>query len=138
MISSAIAAGTSSYLANCIVDVARPCVIERRSVTYPNICPSGTWARITCEPLRASIERMRPRRLFRSPTTAPMYSSGVTTSTSITGSRRTGLALRHARSEEHTSELQSHSDLVCRLLLEKKKPKITKHDHHSEHEQSVT
>src|SRR5436190_16604403 len=28
----------------------------------------------------------------------------------------------HVRSEEHTSELQSHSDLVCRLLLEKKKP----------------
>src|SRR5260221_5793162 len=28
---------------------------------------------------------------------------------------------RLARSEEHTSELQSHSDLVCRLLLEKKK-----------------
>src|SRR5438132_7312066 len=27
------------------------------------------------------------------------------------------------RSEEHTSELQSHSDLVCRLLLEKKKMK---------------
>src|SRR5438034_7755547 len=27
------------------------------------------------------------------------------------------------RSEEHTSELQSHSDLVCRLLLEKKKRK---------------
>src|SRR5438034_8088246 len=26
------------------------------------------------------------------------------------------------RSEEHTSELQSHSDLVCRLLLEKKNP----------------
>src|SRR5438132_7201217 len=31
------------------------------------------------------------------------------------------------RSEEHTSELQSHSDLVCRLLLEKKKKK--KQDH---------
>src|SRR5438034_2480772 len=29
-----------------------------------------------------------------------------------------------ARSEEHTSELQSHSDLVCRLLLEKKKKKL--------------
>src|SRR5436190_11212297 len=29
------------------------------------------------------------------------------------------------RSEEHTSELQSHSDLVCRLLLEKKKTYIT-------------
>src|SRR2546430_13003426 len=31
------------------------------------------------------------------------------------------LALRIARSEEHTSELQSQSNLVCRLLLEKKK-----------------
>src|SRR5438132_8365340 len=30
---------------------------------------------------------------------------------------------RDPRSEEHTSELQSHSDLVCRLLLEKKKNK---------------
>src|SRR5438034_2643118 len=30
------------------------------------------------------------------------------------------------RSEEHTSELQSHSDLVCRLLLEKKKIRIQK------------
>src|SRR5438034_6241837 len=30
---------------------------------------------------------------------------------------------RIGRSEEHTSELQSHSDLVCRLLLEKKKKK---------------
>src|SRR5437667_6671801 len=48
-------------------------------------------------------------------------------------SRRSGLALaspdevrlrprntRRPRSEEHTSELQSHHDLVCRLLLEKK------------------
>src|SRR5215204_6879258 len=31
---------------------------------------------------------------------------------------------RCSRSEEHTSELQSHSDLVCRLLLEKKKQHI--------------
>src|SRR5437667_3979730 len=30
---------------------------------------------------------------------------------------------RLVRSEEHTSELQSHHDLVCRLLLEKKKKK---------------
>src|SRR5438034_5041259 len=32
------------------------------------------------------------------------------------------------RSEEHTSELQSHSDLVCRLLLEKKKKKKKQHN----------
>src|SRR5688572_32546830 len=52
-------------------------------------------------------------------------------------SRRTGRApssarpslpdrCRHARSEEHTSELQSQSNLVCRLLLEKKKKKKKK------------
>src|SRR5688572_32676150 len=44
-----------------------------------------------------------------------------------TGPQRTlrrGLAL--ARSEEHTSELQSQSNLVCRLLLEKKKKKKKK------------
>src|SRR5438034_7986558 len=34
-----------------------------------------------------------------------------------------------SRSEEHTSELQSHSDLVCRLLLEKKKKKKQKQVH---------
>src|SRR5260370_18055658 len=33
-----------------------------------------------------------------------------------------------ARSEEHTSELQSHLNLVCRLLLEKKKTIIRTHD----------
>src|SRR5260370_8027424 len=36
------------------------------------------------------------------------------------------LRLRLCRSEEHTSELQSHLNLVCRLLLEKKK-----HTHHT-------
>src|SRR5438034_8633749 len=39
--------------------------------------------------------------------------------------RRLARPLLH-RSEEHTSELQSHSDLVCRLLLEKKKKKKKK------------
>src|SRR2546421_9452362 len=33
------------------------------------------------------------------------------------------------RSEEHTSELQSRSDLVCRLLLEKKKTTTAKHQY---------
>src|SRR5438034_11306909 len=37
------------------------------------------------------------------------------------GARDADARVAHAhRSEEHTSELQSHSDLVCRLLLEKK------------------
>src|SRR5690349_22699904 len=44
----------------------------------------------------------------RSPSSAP-------------ASRRRAAAPRTGRSEEHTSELQSRRDLVCRLLLEKKK-----------------
>src|SRR5438034_8031963 len=39
---------------------------------------------------------------------------------------RPGDVPQAVRSEEHTSELQSHSDLVCRLLLEKKKKKKRK------------
>src|SRR5256886_8077995 len=38
-----------------------------------------------------------------------------------------GIATSSSRSEEHTSELQSQSNLVCRLLLEKKKKKKKKH-----------
>src|SRR5204863_9615536 len=40
--------------------------------------------------------------------------------------RRTGPVRDAERSEEHTSELQSRRDLVCRLLLEKKKKKTKK------------
>src|SRR5690242_21194592 len=42
--------------------------------------------------------------------------------------RREGLSHPAARSEEHTSELQSHVNLVCRLLLEKKK-NVTNYHH---------
>src|SRR5437773_6204226 len=51
----------------------------------------------------------------------------------------TEVSVAHHRSEEHSSELQSHHDLVCRLLLEKKKKikltqrgHITVHEHHSD------
>src|SRR5690242_21575915 len=38
---------------------------------------------------------------------------------------RAAIVSKSSRSEEHTSELQSHVNLVCRLLLEKKKKKKT-------------
>src|SRR2546427_7385047 len=48
------------------------------------------------------------------------------------GELRLEYLFQHARSEEHTSELQSQSNLVCRLLLEKKKTDTsTEHDSHS-------
>src|SRR5438034_10672193 len=44
-------------------------------------------------------------------------------SASTRGARTCATSTSPWRSEEHTSELQSHSDLVCRLLLEKKNKK---------------
>src|SRR5437588_2506920 len=58
--------------------------------------------------------------LFRSTASTP--SPGTASCRSACRStRRRGSGTWRGRSEEHTSELQSHSDLVCRLLLEKKK-----------------
>src|SRR5476649_3018723 len=53
--------------------------------------------------------------LFRSPLVSAFLPWNRTQGRSSSGTQQ--------RSEEHTSELQSHSDLVCRLLLEKKKKK---------------
>src|SRR2546427_9513577 len=57
--------------------------------------------------------------LFRS-CALPLFSSS-TKFESGTGWPSFWAPLHNARSEEHTSELQSQSNLVCRLLLEKKK-----------------
>src|SRR5437588_3325878 len=67
--------------------------------------PYTTLFRSCCPKSRSSHGRLRTwsSRIARSRTIAP-----------------------GSRSEEHTSELQSHSDLVCRLLLEKKN--CTSHD----------
>src|SRR2546430_13655695 len=60
--------------------------------------------------------------LFRSPLPRQTAAGGGA-GAGDPGSRLLGLdeGRPHARSEEHTSELQSQSNLVCRLLLEKKK-----------------
>src|SRR5947207_11209004 len=65
--------------------------------------------------------------LFRSPRSVmesmcqavPVIGSRIRGMTDLLADGR-GLLVPVGRSEEHTSELQSHSDLVCRLLLEKK------------------
>src|SRR5256886_9687672 len=55
----------------------------------------------------------------------PNVESAVRFSKSASTSRSRWASTPLARSEEHTSELQSQSNLVCRLLLEKKKKNIT-------------
>src|SRR5438034_7231814 len=54
---------------------------------------------------------------------AAIAQSGGNTVSMAAGTRALHDIWPNSRSEEHTSELQSHSDLVCRLLLEKKKVK---------------
>src|SRR5437868_13172129 len=63
--------------------------------------------------------------LFRSrKTTARAISSGSAQRRIGTRPAASAHCFSTSRSEEHTSELQSRFDLVCRLLLEKKKNKI--------------
>src|SRR5260370_32837610 len=65
--------------------------------------------------------RHRPQRLA-DPGRANLVPAGA----AATRFARPGSARRCGRSEEHTSELQSHLNLVCRLLLEKKKTEKSK------------
>src|SRR5438034_8345752 len=71
-------------------------------------------------PSSASVAGCFSRRWFH-----PSSSTGspLNSRPSISNSAPFRFEMALARSEEHTSELQSHSDLVCRLLLEKKKKK---------------
>src|SRR2546430_7937390 len=67
--------------------------------------------------------------LFRSPcrssthASSPVRSAATSVSRSAIGATHRSRRGPHRRSEEHTSELQSQSNLVCRLLLEKKNKK---------------
>src|SRR5438132_8452896 len=74
---------------------------------------------------RRQPERARGRRTAATPARhRPRSPGGIATRAVhreravVSGDGRAGAP--GTRSEEHTSELQSHSDLVCRLLLEKK------------------
>src|SRR6266540_418563 len=78
---------------------------RRSSPSWP--APSECWS--VASPSSATWRRLSPGRMRR---------RGDCTS----AARRSSAP----RSEEHTSELQSHHDLVCRLLLEKKKKKKNK------------
>src|SRR3712207_6878036 len=73
---------------------------------------------------RPSGRSDRARESRTTPTTRRQGSvAGARGVGSSAGSKPTRIHLSSARSEEHTSELQSRQYLVCRLLLEKKKTK---------------
>src|SRR5699024_12264969 len=107
-------------------------------IVLPLCCPRAAHTR-RCQPL-VFFSRIPPppsstlfpyTTLFRSP--ALLHSSLLYPAAVRAGSRclQGSFRVSHAlpvlpRSEEHTSELQSRFDLVCRLLLEKKKTTATR------------
>src|SRR2546426_2872845 len=90
--------------------------------------------------VRANGTRFRPRRFsgraanyvtyFASSTIASLVVSRPDVVVSLTDPPIVGLTALSTRSEEHTSELQSPCNLVCRLLLEKKKKNHLKYLRH--------
>src|SRR5688572_31473694 len=76
--------------------------------------------------------------LFRSPVDQPLPRPVIAMISGREGGLGRVVAFEEARSEEHTSELQSQSNLVCRLLLEKKKKKTNSLSTRSTHIRTTT
>src|SRR3712207_7919680 len=75
--------------------------------------------------------------LFRSLRFVWSLSAGVAVTAYCLWAFDMGNAHADSRSEEHTSELQSRQYLVCRLLLEKKKPTLSRADLHYHYRQHL-
>src|SRR5438034_3633949 len=86
-----------------------------RSTLFPYTTLFRSWTLVERPPMsqRSHIAQSGSRAISACSAACRLLSSlGICSSPS---------SIHGSRSEEHTSELQSHSDLVCRLLLEKKK-----------------
>src|SRR6266446_979004 len=82
--------------------------------TRPSKCAAGAI-------VKRSSWTIAKARAWCSPPGPPRRSSSTSLCAATTGTTGCSTRARRARSEEHTSELQSPCNLVCRLLLEKKK-----------------
>src|SRR5438034_4743733 len=92
-------------------DGERPHARTQSAWRREDVCRFGTRQPPSAGPLEFCLRPAGERRLMNSVFASAVWLFGYAFLSNV--------AL--ARSEEHTSELQSHSDLVCRLLLEKKK-----------------
>src|SRR5699024_11933570 len=96
---------------------ARGSMAARMTMTASRKIIKMIWmaaTKITTSPksVTSRVEAHRPATEVSGSTSPPEYWPKVST------------WIRRSRSEEHTSELQSRFDLVCRLLLEKKKQSV--------------
>src|SRR5256886_8703346 len=100
--------------------------------THEQIWPTHGIKVVISSPTRAGAKLSGAVKLIANQIASPKFAVESTGAAQVTldGSidellaDMTGASELNARSEEHTSELQSQSNLVCRLLLEKKKKKM--------------
>src|SRR5260221_406696 len=117
----AVASGTTAHVASAV------CVPVASTFQPSGSSPVGTSSKssprgVASSPIAASSCCW----IITSPVIEGVSSCSSPSIPAIGSVLRTSpLSESTARSEEHTSELQSHSDLVCRLLLEKKKKQIS-------------
>src|SRR5438034_2613545 len=92
-----------------------PASSPKRYIVTAGACPE---AKADCGPVRCPlIVYVAPS--LKQGTAEPLVSVTWKATGTLVTSVASACAAPAGRSEEHTSELQSHSDLVCRLLLEK-------------------
>src|SRR5436190_2496252 len=91
---------------------------------YRSLRPSRfDWPRACSGLIYCTVPTVNPVAVLAPPASLPPGSRSFAIPKSRSRTRPLFASTITLRSEEHTSELQSHSDLVCRLLLEKKKKK---------------
>src|SRR2546421_2710043 len=99
-----------------------PATTEISPLSLHDALPISSTSRTAAAPCRRHGGCARPNNRWIARATnpdSPYRNRKAITPTN--GGSTAGRAMTEPRSEEHTSELQSRSDLVCRLLLEKKK-----------------
>src|SRR2546430_12606075 len=96
--------------------------------------PGSTTAATTTSPIHSPAATCAPSPAATSRTATPPTNPSTTRTSDMQYIPPANLRGHDvARSEEHTSELQSQSNLVCRLLLEKKKANLSALHHTANH-----
>src|SRR5690606_41740711 len=109
------------------------CVVSFRVFFFIHPAPTAIYTLSLHDALPIWSRRTSRRARGTRPTgsSRARTSSSRSTSPSRTRPCSSCRASPRRRSEEHTSELQSRENLVCRLLLEKKKKKAKTHEQHT-------
>src|ERR671927_1532065 len=108
---------TTRYVAGLLRDAGKRVAVLRHPMPYGDLSKQAVQRFERYEDLEAADATIEEREEYE-----PHLAEGNLVFAGIDYAAI--LAKTRLRSEEHTSELQSHSDLVCRLLLEKKKASV--------------